>query len=296
MDNCGYGAAVTEAAAFFDLDKTIIAKSSTLAFSRAFFEGGLISRRSALRSAYAQLVFGLTGVDQKQMERMRAYLSRLSTGWEVQTVRDIVAETLHTIVDPLVYDEAVALIEEHQRAGRDVVIVSTSGSEVVEPIGEMLGVQHVIATRMVVEDGRYTGEIGFYAYAENKATAMQELAEQQGYDLAQSYAYSDSETDAPMLAVVGHAFAVNPDRALRRMAAVQGWQVLRFNTPVELRARLGLRSRPVSVAVLTLVVAVVATGLLVRLRRSARHTPARRGIGGSRKTRRLPLPLRGRQG
>jgi len=283
---------VSEAAAFFDLDKTIIARSSTLAFSRAFFEGGLITRRSALRSAYAQFVFGLTGVDAKQMERMRSYLSQLCAGWDVQTVRDIVADTLHTIIDPLVYDEAVALIEDHRRAGRDVVIVSTSGSEVVEPIGELLGVQHVIATRMVVEDGRYTGEIGFYAYAEHKATAMRELAEREGYDLSRSYAYSDSETDAPMLALVGHAYAVNPDRGLRRLAVGRGWEVLRFSHPVELRARLGLRSRPAYVAATAVVGVLVTVGVVLRVRRTWRG----RAVRESRTTRRRPLPLRVAEG
>ena len=97
-------------AAFFDLDKTIIAKSSTLAFSRPFYEGGLINRRSVLRSGYAQFVYLVGGADHDQMERMRAYLSAQATGWNVQTVKDIVAETLHHIVDPLVYDEAVGLI------------------------------------------------------------------------------------------------------------------------------------------------------------------------------------------
>ena len=81
------------------------------------------------------------------------------------------------------YDEAVSLIEDHHVAGRDVVIVSTSGAEVVEPIGEMLGADHVVATRMEVADGKYTGGITFYAYAENKATAIRELAEEHGYDL-----------------------------------------------------------------------------------------------------------------
>ena len=130
-------------AAFFDLDKTIIAKSSTLAFSRPFYEGGLINRRSVLRSGYAQFVYLVGGADHDQMERMRAYLSAQATGWDVQTVKDIVAETLHHIVDPLVYDEAVELIEQHHLAGHDVVIVSTSGAEVVEPIGEMLGADRV---------------------------------------------------------------------------------------------------------------------------------------------------------
>src|SRR5680860_270588 len=170
-------------AAFFDLDKTIIAKSSTLAFSKPFYAGGLISRGSVLRSAYAQFVYLVGGADHDQMEKMRDFLSELCAGWDVQTVREIVADTLHNIVEPLVFDEAVSLMEEHRLAGRDVIIVSASGSEVVEPIGEMLGADGVIATRMEIEDGKYTGDIGFYAYAANKATAIQDLAELKGYDL-----------------------------------------------------------------------------------------------------------------
>jgi HAD superfamily hydrolase (TIGR01490 family) len=227
-------------AAFFDLDKTIIAKSSTLAFSRSFQAGGLISRRAVLRSAYAQFVYLVGGADHDQMEKMREFLSELCAGWDVQTVRDIVAETLHTIVDPLVFDEAVSLIEEHQLAGRDVVIVSASGAEVVEPIGEMLGADGVIATRMEIVDGRYTGAIDHYAYAENKATAIRALAEENGYDLSRSYAYSDSITDVHMLEVVGHPHAVNPDRELRKQATTRGWPVLVFTRPVALRSRMRL--------------------------------------------------------
>jgi phosphoserine phosphatase len=137
-----------------------------------------------------------------------------------------------------VYREAVALIAEHHAAGRDVVIVSTSGAELVEPIAAMLGADATIATRMVVEDGRYTGDIDFYAYRENKAAAIRELAAERGYDLADSYAYSDSATDLPMLEAVGHPSAVNPDRALRREAATRGWPVLDFSHPAPLRRRL----------------------------------------------------------
>ena len=225
-------------AAFFDLDKTIIAKSSTLAFSRSFYQGGLINRRAVLRSAYAQFVYLVGGADHDQMERMREYMSALVTGWDVQTVRDIVSETLHTIVDPIVYDEAVTLLDEHHLAGRDVVVVSSSGAEVVEPIGEMLGADTVIATRMVVgEDGRYTGTMEYYAYGDTKADAIREIAEKRDYDLTRSYAYSDSATDLPMLEAVGHPYAVNPDRALRRVAAENGWPVLVFSKPVALRQR-----------------------------------------------------------
>lgn len=229
--------APTRTAAFFDLDKTIIAKSSTLAFSKPFQAGGLISRRAVLRSAYAQFVYLVGGADHDQMEKLRQFMSQLCAGWDVATVREIVADTLHNIVDPLVYDEAVNLIEEHRLAGRDVVIVSTSGSEVVEPIGEMLGADLVVATRLEIVDGHYTGEIAYYAYGEEKARAIRELAEQRGYDLDACYGYSDSVTDVPMLEAVGHPHAVNPDRELRKLATANGWPVLVFSRPVELRSR-----------------------------------------------------------
>lgn len=248
-------------AAFFDLDKTVIAKSSTLTFSRSFYAGGLINRRAVLRSAYSQFLYLLGGADHEQTERMRAYLSDLCRGWNVAQVSDIVAETLHDIIDPIIYDEAASLIEDHHLAGRDVVIVSSSGAEVVEPIGELLGADRTIATRMVVENGRYTGEIDYYAYGPAKAEAVRELAAAEGYDLARSYAYSDSITDVPLLQTVGHPFAVNPDRALRREAEQHGWPVLSFARPVRLKQRLpqfSLPSRPVLAAAAGLAAATAA--------------------------------------
>jgi HAD superfamily hydrolase (TIGR01490 family) len=225
-----------------------------------------------LRSAYAQFVYLVGGADHDQMEKMREFLSKLSAGWNVQTVRDIVAETLHHVVDPLVYDEAVSLIEEHHLAGRDVVIVSASGAEVVEPIGEMLGADGVIATRMEITDGRYTGTIDFYAYAENKARAIEELAERHGYDLSRSYAYSDSITDLHMLEVVGHPYAVNPDKELRRQARERGWPVLVFTQPVTLRSRMRLPSSKPTLAALALGTAAAVGGAvyLAARRRIAR--------------------------
>jgi len=232
--------ALRPTAAFFDLDKTIIAKSSTLAFSRSFQAGGLITRRAVLRSAYAQFVYLVGGADHDQMEKMRQFMSQMCAGWDVATVREIVADTLHNTVDPLVYDEAVSLIEEHRLAGRDIVIVSTSGAEVVGPIGEMLGADRVVATRMEIADGKYTGGIEYYAYAEEKARAIRDLARTAGYDLDACYAYSDSITDVHMLEAVGHPHAVNPDRELRKVAASRGWPVLVFMKPVALRSRVPL--------------------------------------------------------
>ena len=262
---------VAPSAAFFDLDKTIIAKSSTLAFGKPFYQGGLINRRTVLRSAYAQFVFALAGADGDQMDRMRDYLTAMCTGWDVQQIRDIVNETLHEIIDPLVYNEAVELIAGHKAAGRDVVIISSSGEEVVRPIGEMVGADHVIATRMVVLDGKYTGEIEYYAYGRNKADGLRELAEQRGYDLSDCYAYSDSITDAPMLEAVGHPFAVNPDKALRRLALDNKWTILAFTNAVPLRERLsGLKppSRATSVAAAGAVAGAVAIAWYSHSRRA----------------------------
>jgi len=249
-------------AAFFDLDKTIIAKSSTLAFSKPFQAGGLISRRAMLRSTYAQFVYLVGGADHDQMEKMRRFMSAMCAGWDVATVREIVADTLHNIVDPLVHDEAVSLIEEHHLAGRDVVIVSTSGTEVVGPIGEMLGADRVIATRMEIVDGKYSGEIEYYAYAAEKARAIEELAREVGYDLENSYAYSDSVTDVTMLEAVGHAHAVNPDKELRRIAVERGWPVLVFTKPVELRSRVPFPPARQTLAALAVGGALAAGGVL----------------------------------
>lgn len=256
-------------AAFFDLDKTIIAKSSVMAFGRPFYQGGLINRRAVLKSTYAQFMYLVGGADHDQMERMRAYLSQLCKGWDVEQVKAIVAETLHDLIDPLIYDEAAALIEEHHAAGRDVVIVSSSGSEVVEPIGELLGADHVIATRMVVEDGRFTGQIDYYAYGPAKAAAIVELARAEGYDLENSFAYSDSSTDLPLLETVGHPCVVNPDRTLRKEAIAREWPVLEFSNPVSLRARVGLGGgRTPVVAAAGLGAGVAAAGLVWYARRS----------------------------
>ncbi|PQE01078.1 HAD-IB family hydrolase [Mycobacterium sp. EPG1] len=225
-------------AAFFDLDKTVIAKSSTLAFSKPFFSQGLINRRAVLKSSYAQFLFLMSGADHEQMDRMRSYLTNMCTGWDVEQVKAIVGETLHDIVDPLVFAEAAELISDHKLCGRDVVIVSASGEEIVAPIARALGATHAMATRMVVEDGKYTGEIAFYCYGEGKAEAIRALAEREGYALEHCYAYSDSITDIPMLETVGHPTVVNPDRALRREAAARHWPIRTFSNPVSLRDRI----------------------------------------------------------
>jgi HAD superfamily hydrolase (TIGR01490 family) len=215
-------------AAFFDLDKTIISKSSTLAFGRPFYQYGLITRGAALRCVAGHLAYRTLGASHGQMERIRDWATGLCYGWPVDQVREIVARHLDEVIVPYIYAEARALIAAHRAAGRDVIIVSTSGHEVVDPIARLLGADAVIATRMRVESGCYSGQLEFYAYGEAKAARIRALTAERGYRLEDCHAYSDSATDLPLLQAVGHPHAVNPDRALRRVALQRGWPVLKF--------------------------------------------------------------------
>ncbi|MFC4081276.1 HAD family hydrolase [Amycolatopsis samaneae] len=257
-------------AAFFDLDKTIIASSSALAFSKPLLREGLINRRAALRSAYAQLVFSLAGADADKTERMRAEVSALCAGWDVAQVSAIVRETLHDVVDPLVYVEATELIARHRADGHDVIVLSATGEEVVAPVAEMLGATRSVATRMQIVDGCYSGEVDFYCYGANKAVAAKQLAATYGYDLAECFAYTDSSTDIPLLEVVGRPHAVNPDKLLRREAMERDWPVLTFERPMSLRNR--IPSRSAGLVALGVGVGAVAAGAtwygLSRRRRS----------------------------
>ena len=232
-------------AAFFDLDKTVVAKSSTLAFGRPLYKEGLISPAIVVKGAYAQLAYQLLGANEVRMEKSRVALLELTRGWNAERVQALVRETLQEIIDPLIYQEALDLFSEHRRAGRDLYLVSSSGEEVVKPLAEYLGVPHVIATRPGIDDdGNYDGTLDFYCYGENKAIAIREEAEARGIDLSASFAYSDSATDLPMLEAVGHPVAVNPDRELRRTALEREWDVVDFVRPVSVRSRLATVPRP----------------------------------------------------
>ena len=225
-------------AAFFDLDKTVIAKASMVAFGRPFYREGLISRRLLVRALWGQLVYMHLGASEEKLARMRESVLALTKGWEQARMRGIVEETLADVVEPIIYAEAAELIEYHRANNRLVVIVSASPAEIVEPLGRHLGVDRVIASRAEVdEDGRYTGEMAFYSYGPYKAEGMRALATELDIDLDASYAYSDSATDLPMLEVVGHPVVVNPDRVLARVAKEREWEVRQFVHPVRLRDR-----------------------------------------------------------
>lgn len=257
------------AAAFFDLDKTVIARSSTFVFGRTFMKDGLISTSTVIKGMYAQAVYQLVGADHGRMEQMRAASLELTKGWEADRVRRLVEETVEELVAPLVFQEALDLFAEHRKARRDIWIVSSAAHEIVAPFARHLGIHDVIATQSGVDDdGRYDGTLDFYAYAANKATAIRQVSEVRGYDLAASYAYSDSVTDMPFLAAVGNPMAVNPDRELRAAAQAMGWPMQDFASPVTLRSRLPDIERPrneVLVGTLTALAAgVVAWRVLSR--------------------------------
>src|SRR5919106_437127 len=226
------------AAAFFDLDKTVIAKASMVAFSGPLHRAGLVSRRMLLRAAWGQLVYAQFGASPARLAKMRDSVLRLTRGWDQAEISAIVRETLVEVVEPIVFDEALELIREHQVAGRKVFIVSASPEEIVAPLAQFLGVDEAIATRAELDDeGRYTGRTERYCYGRDKVVAMEEAARGEGIDLAASFAYSDSATDLPMLEAVGHPVAVNPDRDLLRAARARDWEVRRFTRGVPLRER-----------------------------------------------------------
>ncbi len=259
-------------AAFFDLDKTTVARSSPLALGRSFMTAGMIGKSTLLKSLYAQFVFNLFGADEEKMERMRNEAAKMTAGWEQERVRQVVTEVLDEVISPLMYAEALERMHDHRAAGRLVCLVSSSPEEIVEPLAKMLRVDRWIATRSKIEDGKYTGELEFYAYGPYKAEAIQALAEEEDIDLKGSFAYSDSITDLPMLEVVGNPVAVNPDKDLRRIARERNWPTEIFRNPVSLRSRLPTIRTPAVSREVAIALGITAATLLIWWlgRRSAR--------------------------
>jgi HAD superfamily hydrolase (TIGR01490 family) len=248
-------------AAFFDLDKTVIAKASMLAFGPPLHRAGYISRWLVLRALYGQVVYRYLGADERRMEKMRTASLRIAKGWHRETVQSLVRETLTEVIEPIVYAEALDLMRLHRDEGRRIFIVSSSPEEIVLPLAGYLGVDEAIATRAEVgDDGRYTGGVELYAYGTAKADAMRAVAARDGIDLEASWAYSDSATDIPMLAVVGHAVAVNPDRELRRAAVANGWEIRTFMRPVALRSRLPVPPKGPTIAIGSATLALATLG------------------------------------
>ena len=248
-------------AAFFDLDKTIIATSSAFAFGREFMHNGLITTSEALQMSLAKATYMIAGQSSEQMDSTRDQLAALVAGWSVEQVRTIASETMHNVVTPAIYAEARELIAFHRNAGHDVIIISASASHLVDLIAEELGIDQVVATELEVEDGRFTGEILFYCKGDAKAQAITDLAAENNYDLSVSYAYSDSATDIPMLQAVGNPIAVNPDRAMKKAALENGWEIRTFRDPVPLFQMPSPREISIGASIVAVISAAAAGGI-----------------------------------
>jgi HAD superfamily hydrolase (TIGR01490 family) len=212
------------AAAFFDLDRTLLRRSSALALAPTFRRRGLISRRQMARAAVWQLMFMLRGASADTVKRAAEGGLLVLRGYSPKEMQELVVDSMERVLKPLVYAESLDLIELHRERGEPVYIVSATLQEIVQVIADDLGFDGALGSIVEVEDGKYTGRATRSLHAEGKARCIREL----GYDLDASTAYSDSHTDLPFLEAVGHPVVVNPDRKLRRIAAERGWPVLEF--------------------------------------------------------------------
>ncbi|SPT54285.1 Phosphoserine phosphatase [Actinomyces bovis] len=222
-------------AAYFDLDKTLLSTSTTMALSTPMRRHGIISAVTLIRGVVTQLPYLLAGADEEQTTRMMTRLAAMSAGVERERVLEVVREALPTSIEPAFYAEALEIVTGHHRAGHDVVVVSASIEEMVEPVARLVGADRCVATRMEAQDGVYTGRIERSLLHAEKVVALREDAERHGIDLSRSWAYSDSISDLPMLEAVGHPVATNPDRELRAAAAERGWPVRDFVRPTSRR-------------------------------------------------------------
>jgi HAD superfamily hydrolase (TIGR01490 family) len=258
------------ALAFFDLDKTVIAKAAMVAFGGELRRRGLVNRRTMVRAVSQHLIFLYLGADEERMAKMRQATLEVTKGWDRNEVSEVVRETLLETVEPIIYAEALDLMEEHRERGDQIYLVSASPEEIVQPLAALLGADGAIASRAEVDEkGCYTGHMAFYNAGEAKVGAIRAIAEREGLHLADAFAYSDSITDLPLLLAVGHPVAVNPDRALAREAKERGWESRSFTNPVRLRDRVTART-PLVTSSLVLA-GIVFSGL--RVARAIRHRP-----------------------
>jgi HAD superfamily hydrolase (TIGR01490 family) len=234
-----------KSAAFFDLDKTLMEGSSALHFARAAYRAGMLSRRQLARDAWANLKFRLNGATDEGTDALRQRILDAIAGERQRDLARLGPDVLSGIL-PLIYRDLLRVAWEHQDAGRKAYIVTAASQELADSLARVLVMDGGIGMRSEVRDGVYTGRAaGPFTYREGKAEAIKELAEREGIDLGASYAYSDSESDLPMLRLVGHPVAVNPDRELRRVAEQEGWEIVRLD---KLARRLGMAAAVAAVA------------------------------------------------
>ena len=216
------------AGAFFDLDRTLIKRSSVLALAGSFRERGLISRFDLVRSAFWQVLFVLRGASAERVRSAAEDGMKMLNGFSVAEMQHLVGDAMEPVLRPLVYEEPLRLVQQHRERGERVYIVSATLQEIVQHIADDLGFDGAVGSTCEIVDGVYTGRTLRAAHGAGKAEAVRVLAAEDGLDLQASTAYSDSYSDVPFLEAVGHPVAANPDRKLRRIAAERGWPVVRF--------------------------------------------------------------------
>lgn len=220
-------------AAFFDVDRTLIAGASALRMAQPFRKGGLVTRRQQLRAALNQVAFSLMGADDSGIERFATGVRDMISGWDVQHMQRVIDAELDRRVRPTVFREAVDRIALHQRQGQKVYAVSATIIDIIAPLAQMLGLDGAIGSELEIDEGILTGEIAQLCHGEHKAQRLREFARANNIDLTASSAYSDSISDEHFLRAVGRPYAVNPDRDLRRLAEAEGWGVLVFRHQME---------------------------------------------------------------
>lgn len=213
-------------AAFFDLDRTLIRGSANFPLAVAAFKKGFVPPKDLLADAANAVAFVLHGASDERSAALRERILRAVAGHPAADVVALADDFIPQLAER-VMPASRALLEEHKAAGDDRIVVSASPQEIVEKIAGALGLEGAVGTRSEVVDGVFTGRLsGAFCYGEGKVTEVKRLAFERGYDLADCFAYSDSNSDVPFLECVGTAVAVNPDDELRELASARGWRVV----------------------------------------------------------------------
>lgn len=257
------------AAAFFDLDKTLMAGSSGMQFARVATRHGIVGRRQLASWAVEHLRYRLRGTTDARTREVLRVARELIAGVPVRSLERMNPEVMAAIL-PRIYPQMLDEVYTHQDAGRATFIVSAAGNGVVEPLAHVLGMDGGIGTSYEVDDDAFTGRFdGPFVYGAGKVEAMEAFAAEHGIDLGVSYAYSDSLSDLPMLRAVGNPVVVNPDPPLAKIAREEGWQTMRFE-------RIGRRLVALAVTALATVGGFGASRIAARRRPPPRRFPVRR--------------------
>src|ERR1700691_2047250 len=229
MTEAGNGAGPVRAAAVLDLDRTLMDGSSGIFFAAAAYETGMISRSRLVRDVYENVRFRLLGSTDDRADEVRKRVGEMIAGVRVKDLQRLSPRVLAGVL-PRLYPQMLARAYAHQDAGVPVYIVTAASQEMADLLAHVLAFDGGLGSRSEIVDGRYTGRAaGPFNYREGKVVSMRELAAGESIDLASSYAYSDSESDLPMLRAVGNAVVVNPDADLRRIAQEEGWEILHLD-------------------------------------------------------------------